>query len=96
MVNMRNLSLVLLTLQNCSQMLLMRFSLTTRSYAASTAVVMQESIKLMLSLAFIVLVDGHAVSNVWNVLNESIFQRPKETMKMAVPGLLYAVQNNLL
>lgn len=40
-INMKMVSLVLLTVQNCSQMLLMRSSLVHSNYITKTAVVMQ-------------------------------------------------------
>ena len=95
-MDMKNVSLVLLTLQNCSQMLLMRFALVSNDYLSSTAVVMQEFIKLVISLVFMVIIDGNSPGQVVQLLRALVFDRPGETAKMAVPGILYAIQNNLL
>ena len=96
MLEMKNLSLILLALQNCSQMLLMRFAVTHNSYLSSTAVVMQEFIKLCISLSFLVIIDGNTPQGVVSLVKQQVFDRPSETAKMAVPGVLYAIQNNLL
>lgn len=96
MVNMKNLSLVLLAVQNCSQMLMMRFAVTHQPYIKSTAVVMQECIKLCISLVFCVVIDGNSPAQVAKIIQTMFTERASETAKMAVPGILYAIQNNLL
>ncbi|XP_020632747.1 UDP-N-acetylglucosamine transporter-like [Orbicella faveolata] len=79
----------------------MRYSRTTHKegdpmYIASTAVVFAEIFKILAC----VLITFHRSQYRWSVfvrsLREEIFDKPWETLKLAVPSGLYTVQNNLL
>lgn len=65
-------------------------------YIASTAVVFAEIFKILAC----VLITFHRSQYRWSVfvrsLREEIFDKPWETLKLAVPSGLYTVQNNLL
>jgi len=89
-------SLVLLVLQNTSLVLLMRHSRTKSQgadnlYLTSTAVVSAEVVKLILSTAAVYYQEGTFAK--YKILKE---MQHSDTIKLAVPGLLYTVQNNLL
>lgn len=50
----------------------------------------------MASLALMVVLDGERPGQVLGTVFRQICGQPMQTLKMAVPGLLYTVQNNLL
>lgn len=87
-------ALLLLTLQNSAAALLMRQSRsasggTTGSgilSVAQTIVILQESVKLFVSLCFIAYNGEHLAV---------IFEKPQELLRSAVPALVYLTQNNL-
>jgi len=81
--------LVALTVQNAGLSLIMRYSRATPSeklFLPSTAVIMNELVKAVVSAALIYKEDGHL---------GSCFAQPTELLKTGVPALLYLVQNNL-
>ncbi len=81
-------------------------------YAASTAVVSMEIVKFVTCLVVIAVggsgdaqlkdsEDGvgkkpNYLSNLINSLNNEVFKKPEQVMVLAIPSLLYTVQNNLL
>ncbi len=90
-------ALLLLVAQNTFLVLLMRISRTTGGdmYASSTAVVCMEIIKLITCMGVVaVQKEGHA--GLVSAIIEEIIGQPKEVLKLAVPSVLYVVQNNLL
>ena len=79
----------------------MRYSRTQKQtdeqmYIASTAVVFAEIFKILACLVVIF----HGSSYRWSVfmsqLRDEILDKPRETLKLAVPSGLYTIQNNLL
>jgi solute carrier family 35 (UDP-sugar transporter), member A1/2/3 len=96
-VAIKYLSLLVLVLQNSSLVLLMRWSRVAQGepYIASTAVVAAEVVKLVASLFLIYRQMGSWPAFVSH-LHETIIARKDETISMAVPAILYTVQNNLL
>uniref|UniRef100_A0A7S3LKD9 UDP-N-acetylglucosamine transporter n=1 Tax=Aplanochytrium stocchinoi TaxID=215587 RepID=A0A7S3LKD9_9STRA len=97
-VELKWISLVLMVFQNTLLVLIMRYSRVYANdgvlYLTSTAVVMSELFK------FIIAITGtfHESSSISKGfiahLKDEIFH--VDTIKLAVPGLLYTVQNNLL
>ncbi len=91
-------SLVLLVIQNTLLVLLMRYSRTRPRaegellYVSSTAVVCAEVTKVVISAGAFVHEQGLEMA-LATVLEE--IQHP-DMLKLAVPGLLYTIQNNLL
>lgn len=92
--SVKNLALAALVLQNSFLVVFMRYSRTVEGplYASSTAVASMEVIK-MLSCLFMVGMEG----NILRVVREEVFgPHPFELIKIAVPSLLYTLQNNVL
>jgi UDP-sugar transporter A1/2/3 len=97
-VELKYVSLVLLVVQNVLLVMSVRYSRVHASngvsYISSTAVVMSEVVKLVVSLAG---------ERLWYLpAGESLLARVRSEMwtidmvKLSVPGVLYTVQNNLL
>lgn len=79
----------MLTLQNCGAVLLMRYTRTIdseRQYLTSTAVILGEVFKLIISGMLVLQQEGTLMK---------MFADPKEVAKSSVPALLYLLQNNL-
>lgn len=100
---------VLLTLvfQNSAEALFMRYSFKLTpdagkdegvteapQAASSTAVVLAEAIKLVVSL-IIQLMNDRSFRRLGVTLHQDVWLRPLDVLKMAVPSCLYVVQNNL-
>lgn len=78
----------------------MRYSRTSTSpdqpiYIASTAVFMAEIIKIMTCLVMLYRQE-YTVENCLQLIYLEIVRKPREIMKMFIPSVLYALQNNLL
>uniref|UniRef100_A0A7S3JYV7 Nucleotide-sugar transporter n=1 Tax=Aureoumbra lagunensis TaxID=44058 RepID=A0A7S3JYV7_9STRA len=83
------MALALLAVQNCSAVLIMRYTRSApgeSEYNTQTAVVMQELFKTIVSI-ILVLKDRGGL--------RSTFSNRTELFKTAVPALLYLLQNNL-
>ena len=94
---MKSMSLIILTLQNASLILTIRYSRTIAGplYFATTAVVMAETFKLVASLLIILAEHKGNVMNWASFLHQSIIGNPVDTLKLSIPALIYTVQNNL-
>lgn len=93
-VALKWVSLVVLVVQNTLLVLAMRFSRTQGGalYLTSTAVVMAELVKLLISLVGVYREEG--ASRWLGVVMAEL--RHHDTAMLGVPGLLYVLQNNLL
>uniref|UniRef100_A0A1E1X763 Putative udp-galactose transporter n=1 Tax=Amblyomma aureolatum TaxID=187763 RepID=A0A1E1X763_9ACAR len=89
-------SLVTLTVQNAALNLTMRMARTQKDlFIASTAVIMAEVIKLVTCLIMVRLDEGSFQK--WrSSLHRIVVLQPLDTLKVAVPSLVYNIQNNLL
>ena len=101
-LRLKYLALGVLTVQTSTMVLVLRYSRTINNvngqepYLSSTAVFLSEFLKLFICL-FIVLKDSRFHPRVFfNALNENVFSKPADTLKMCVPAFLYTIQNNLL
>ncbi|EED96021.1 predicted protein, partial [Thalassiosira pseudonana CCMP1335] len=84
--------LILLAVQNCSKNLLLRFVMKSRpEFLTSAAVIGVELVKLVLSLAYIRLVDRQPLSNAVVFLK----QDKRNTILMGVPAACYSLQMTL-
>ncbi|CAG2164769.1 unnamed protein product [Oppiella nova] len=89
-------SLVTLTVQNAALSLTMRASRTQNHlFISSTAVIISEVIKLLTCLVM-VLIDEGSVRKLVQSLRRHIINEPKDTLKVAVPSIVYYIQNNLI
>ncbi|KAI9484385.1 nucleotide-sugar transporter-domain-containing protein [Zychaea mexicana] len=96
----KQLSLIVLVVQNSTLVLMMRYSRIVQKpgqpmYIASTAVFLAEVLKIIACLAVM-----YHQQRYWSkfvlVVRQEILGKPKETAKMLIPSSLYALQNNLL
>ena len=93
---MARISLVVFTLQNAMFVLLMRGSkLMNTHYNSSVAVLVTEALKLPLSVALLCFEKG-GVGAACSQLHKDIVGAPVDTLKIAIPAVLYTVQNNAL
>jgi len=91
------ISIVCLVVQNCSVVLLMHYSQMSSRYLASSAVVMQETVKLLCSIFMISReVKGDVTTTTTGKLKEKILYSPRDMLMIGVPGCLFVIQNNLL
>lgn len=89
-------SLITLTVQNCTLNLLMRVSRTQKElFITSTAVILAEFIKLITCICMVYSNEGSSRGAI-NIINNQIVKRPVDTLKVAVPSIVYYIQNNLL
>eukprot|EP00659_Diplonema_papillatum_P022182 gene22182-34044_t len=84
---------VLLTFQVTAMVLTLRYSKTTTKYLSSTAVVTAEFGKIFICVAVLAAEYG---TSIFSHLNAELAQKPRDMLLLAVPALLYLVQNNLL
>lgn len=96
---LRRTSLLLLVLQNYSQFMLMRESrkdpedgAKRAPFSAAAAVVVQEVIKTVVSLAIIAKAHGFALESTLQHLHEHLVVRWRDLVKLSVPGILYTAQ----
>lgn len=90
-------SLIILTVQNTSVILTMRYTRTLPGdmYFASTAVMITEIVKVLISMA-ILLGEKQSVAEWLKFLYSNTIGHPLDMVKMLVPACIYTVQNNLL
>jgi len=89
-------SLVILTVQNAGLILSMRYSRIQPGdmFISSTAVVFSELFKLLACL-LLTLIEIKNITQWLKYLYENIIADPWTTIKVAVPSLIYVLQNNL-
>lgn len=94
---------VLLVIQTTSVVLVIRYSQVSVAsdavYVSSTAVVCGEALKVLLCFGQIIYVNKDKESGIELLakpLYISFLDNPKDSLKMAVPAVLFAIQNNLL
>lgn len=89
-------SLVVLTIQNAVLILSMRYSRTVSGnmFITTTAVVLSETLKMVTCLT-IVFFQKKSFAEYYQHLYDSIIVNWKDTLKMSVPAIVYALQNNL-
>lgn len=98
-VPLKWISLACLVLQTVGVVLTMRVSRTVKvagpRYLNTSAVFFSELVKLFCSFMFVCREE----EDIWkavSLVRLNLFEKPTETLKVAVPGLLYTLQNNLL
>ncbi|XP_056121269.1 UDP-galactose translocator [Rhinichthys klamathensis goyatoka] len=94
---LKYISLAILVIQNASLILSIRYvrTLPGDRFFTTSAVVMAEVLKVSTCLVIIVIQKrGNVKTFVW-LLYDSIFIQYSDTLKLAVPSLIYTLQNNL-
>jgi UDP-sugar transporter A1/2/3 len=96
-IAIKYVALATLIVQNCGVVLLMRYSavLPGEHATTSTIVVMQELLKLVLSL-LLVLRESGSVSAAKVTIQRDLIGKPAEALKLSVPTILYTIQNNCI
>lgn len=91
---------MVLVIQNTALVLTLRYSRTgsdgERMYIASTAVVLTELLKFIVSNCLLLYTNGMSVQKTFKLLEIEVFDKIGETLKLLVPSVLYTIQNNLL
>jgi UDP-galactose transporter len=91
-------SLCFLILQNSSHVLMLRYSRVTPEpcgeYVTSVAVLCAELLKLAVCLIALIVAERGPLSALAK-LDECIWQRKFDTLKVAIPSFCYTLQNNL-
>jgi len=93
------LALCLLVAQNTALVLLLRLSRTASEgpqYIASTAVASMECVKFVTCVLVLFAGEKWDPRRFATLIRQHLFGQPRELAKLAVPSLLYTVQNNLL
>ncbi|CAO3613885.1 unnamed protein product [Mucor fragilis] len=100
--SLKYVSLLTLVIQNSALILLMRYTRASvpvdKLYLASTAVLMSEAIKTLVCLVVVYRLlpsHGRSLKKLYTFLYRELVVHWKETIKLAVPAILYLVQNNL-
>ncbi|VDM36620.1 unnamed protein product [Toxocara canis] len=91
------ISLVVLVLQNASQVLVMRYVRTRprEMFLSTVAVLITEVIKLV-TCFLIVCAEEMSVIRCFKLMFKQIIMQPIDTLKVCVPATVYVLQNNLL
>ncbi|CAM9142654.1 unnamed protein product [Lampetra planeri] len=94
---LKYISLAVLVVQNASLILSIRYvrTLPGDHFFATSAVVMAEVLKVLTCLLIIILQKKLNVKEMVFFLLDSIVFQYKDTLKLAVPSLIYTLQNNL-
>nr|XP_027205276.1 UDP-N-acetylglucosamine transporter-like [Dermatophagoides pteronyssinus] len=94
---LKYVSLVTLTIQNASSTLFMRAAKTQKiPFISSTAVIMTELVKLITCIFMVYRDEGMSVRKSLLVIKKIVINQPMDTLKVAVPAIIYYVQNNLI
>jgi len=96
----KQLSLLILVIQNSTLVLMMRYSRIRQKpgenmYIASTAVFLAEILKIIACLG-VMWYQATSFERFVNTVQTEILGRPREVIRMLIPSGLYALQNNLL
>lgn len=97
--NIKYISLIILVVQNAALVLTMRYSRKVHGekiYLASTAVVLTELMKFVISASVLFYNSNCDVEKTGKLLYLEIIVKASETLKVSVPSVLYTIQNNLL
>lgn len=91
------LSLALMLVQNAITPIVFRYAMTEAAgkerFSTIEALMWTELLKLILSFGLIIAEEGYSIPRASGVLNEEVIRKPRETLALAVPTVLYAIQN---
>ncbi|KAG9511380.1 UDP-galactose translocator, partial [Fragariocoptes setiger] len=90
-------SLATLAVQNATLNLTMRAARTQKDqFSASTAVIVSEVLKFFSCLFMISREQSYSLSDTVYTIERYIIRNPSDTLKVAVPSIVYYIQNNLI
>ncbi|XP_013885574.1 UDP-galactose translocator [Austrofundulus limnaeus] len=94
---LKYISLAVLVVQNASLILSIRYvrTLPGDRFFATSAVVMAEVLKVLTCLLIILLQKRFSLMETAHFLFDSVVLQYRDTLKLAVPALIYTLQNNL-
>ncbi|UJR23358.1 hypothetical protein I4U23_026369 [Adineta vaga] len=94
---MKYVSLFLLTFQNVTSILLLRYVRTTTGprFINSTAVLNSEIQKTILSIVLLLYEEGNVFRSL-KLIYEKVFRETNDMIKTGIPAFLYTIQNYLL
>ncbi|XP_073675598.1 UDP-galactose translocator [Garra rufa] len=94
---LKYISLAILVIQNASLILSIRYvrTLPGDHFYTTSAVVMAEVLKVLTCIAIILIEKRGNVKSFISLLYDSIVVQYLDTLKLAVPSLIYTLQNNL-
>jgi len=99
-MSMKWISLAVLLFQNGMTPIFFRYATTgataSERFSTAVAVMCAEFLKLAMSLVLLYVENDKKVDRVKNVIRSEIINKPTETLKLAVPAVLYFIQNNVL
>jgi len=93
------LILIVLVIQTTLTVILLRYSLTTHDaqpYLGSSLVLANECLKYFMTIVLLLFQQGLSVHKSVRVFMDEVVRKPRESVQLAVPAMLYTVQNNLL
>lgn len=83
--------------QNAITPIVFRFAMTEASsknrFSTVEALMWTEALKLVLSIGLIVVEEGGNLPRASTVLNDEVIKKPRDTLALAIPAILYAIQN---
>uniref|UniRef100_A0A915PZT0 Uncharacterized protein n=1 Tax=Setaria digitata TaxID=48799 RepID=A0A915PZT0_9BILA len=90
-------SLIILVIQNASQVLVMRYVRTRprEMFLSTVAIFFAEVIKLFICILFLT-IQEKSLKRCLKVMYVNIIKQPIDTLKVCVPAVIYVFQNNLL
>lgn len=93
-MGMKTFSLGLLIFMNTAQVIFMRYARTcsTEKYESTTAVVLGEIMKIVMSF-FLMVFENGSLSKANKMITTQAKENRREVLLQAVPALLYTVQN---
>eukprot|EP01048_Picozoa_sp_COSAG05_P027892 COSAG05_NODE_8364_length_710_cov_1.600655_1_plen_213_part_10 len=97
---MKEVSLVVMCLQNGATPLIMRWAMTgavaANRFDTAQAVLVQEFLKVLMSLVLLAAEEEWVPASWVGVLVAEVFGKPQETLKLAIPAVLYFILNMCL
>ncbi|VDN57091.1 unnamed protein product [Dracunculus medinensis] len=96
-LTIKYISLIVLVVQNASQVLIMRYVRTRprEMFLSTVAVFVTEVVKLVVCFFLVCIEEKGIWKCVWRMYQQIIGQ-PVDTLKVCLPAIIYVVQNNLL
>lgn len=99
-LSLKWISLIMMLIQNAATPLVFRLATTEQKsserYDTGVSVVSFEMMKLFASLVLIFVEEGYSMGSALRVIRTQIIDKPKDTLRLAIPATLYFTQNYCL